>query len=520
MSYQHPSYSSTIVSMARGAGIVFIGIFLSRILGYMLRILLKHVLGLETFGLLWSSYNIIEMVTFLCLLGIPNTLSRHIAFYKAQNNPQRVGGFIAMGFMVITPLLIFVTFLLFWHVDYFATTLFAKPDIQPFLKILSFGVLPLALMFIFGSIFRGFKLMSHMVFTQQLSRNVFMLFAFALLLVLGLKELAAWAMLLGLILTLVAAIFQFMWHVEKKYITNIELAGVFRELLHYSWPLVFTTLFWNMSGRIDIFFLTIYENESNVGVYNAILPLAQFVPVIMQSFISILMPIFSGIFAQYDRNALVAMQQAATKWIFAFTAPLFLLLIIFSDSILLILLGKDTVIGAIPLTIAASGYFINAAFGVLNIILNAAGRTKLTLLNTSVYIVLNILLDILLIPRYGLIGAAFAGACSMFALNIFAAIENYRLYNLIPLDRQILYISIVSIISGGVTMILKQLLPTQLQLVTIAVGSLLLILLYFGGLKRVHIFDQNDLAIITALEKKFGVNLAVVRRFIGSQDAL
>lgn len=514
-------YSGTIVTMARGAGIVFIGIFFSRILGYMLRIVLKHVLGLETFGLLWSSYNIIEMVTFLCLLGIPSTLSRYIAFYKAQNNPRRVGGIMITSFAVIVPVLIIFTLLLFWHVDYFATTLFNKPAIQPFLRILSFGILPLALMFIFGSIFRGFKLMAHMIFTQQLSRNIFMLLCIGLLLFMGWSaDLAAWAMLFGLVLSLAAAIFQFVRSIEKKYMSKPEFTGVFQELLNYSWPLVFTTFFWNMSGRIDVFFLTIYESEANVGVYNAILPLAQFVPVIMQSFVSILMPIFSAIFAQYDRNALVTMQQAATKWIFAMTAPVYLLLIIYADAILLILLGKDTVIGSIPLAIAAGGYFVNAICGVLNIILNAAGRTQLTLLNTSAYIVVNIVLDILLIPRWGLSGAAVAGAFSMLTLNVLAAIENYRLFRIRPLNKQILYITLLSGIIAGAIVMLKHLLPMHHQLVQIAVGSLLLIVLYSFGLKRIQIFDAHDLAIVAAVENKFGISLTHVRRFIGEQDAL
>ncbi len=510
------SHTNAIVSMARGAGIVFFGIFISRILGYILRIALKRFLGLEAFGLLWSSFNIIEMVSFFCLLGIPNSLARYIAFYRAQNKIGRVGGFIVMGFIFILPIVFVAIFLLHTYSDYFAGTLFGKPEIEPLLRTLSFGILPLTLLFVFGNIFRGFKQMPQMVFTQQLSRNIFMFFCFGLFLLLGLaKETASLAMLLGLILAAIVAIFQFFITVDKRVFTQIDLHGVYGELLHYSWPLVFTTLFWNMSGRIDVFFLTIYETESNVGVYNAILPLAQFVPVIMQSFVSILMPIFAGIFASYDKNALHTMQKAATKWIIAFTVPLFVLLVLFSESILDLLLGRDTVIGAVPLMLAATGYFINAVFGVLNIILNASGNTKLTLLNTSAYIVLNIVFDMLLIPRFGLVGAALAGALSMLVLNIMAMIENYKLFDIVPLDKHMFYLLGMSLVCSAFTLLFKLMFPITINFLTIAVGSSVFILLYFLGLKKIHIFDDNDAAIISAVENKIGKKLTLLRRLIG-----
>jgi O-antigen/teichoic acid export membrane protein len=508
------SHTTTIVSMARGAGIVFFGIFLSRILGYILRIVLKRVLGLEDFGLLWSTFNVIEMVTFFCLLGIPNALARYIAFYRAQSKIGRVGGFIVVGFFYILPIVFLAIFLVHSQSTYFAS-LFGKPDIEPLLRTLSFGILPLTLLFIFGGMFRGFKMMPQMVFTQQLSRNVFMFFCFGLFFLFGFGgDSASLAMLFGLLIAALVAVVQFFIVVDKNVFKQIELNGVFSELLHYSWPLVFTTLFWNMSGRIDVFFLTIYETETNIGVYNAILPLAQFVPVVMQSFISILMPIFAGIFANYEKNALHTMHQAATKWIIAFTVPLFFLLAIFAEPILHVLLGSDTVIGAVPLTIAGLGYFINAAFGVLNILLNASGKTKLTLLNTSTYIVLNIVLDILLIPRFGLAGAATAGALSMLALNIMAMIENYRLFEITPLNKQMFYLIGVGLLVSAITFLFKVMFPIDIKIVTIAAGSLVFISLYFIGLKKIKIFDENDLAIITAVENKIGKKLTLLRRII------
>ena len=501
--------------MARGAGIVFVGIFLARLLGYILRIVLKHVLGLETFGLLWSSYNVVEIVTFFCLLGISNALARYIAYYKAQNNPRRVGGFIVMGLSYILPIVLLVMFFMFWQVDFFADTLFRKPEIKPFLQVLCFGLLPLTLMYIFAGIFRGFKLMPQMIFTQQLSRNIFIFLCFGLFALFGLsRSHAVWAMLSGLALTALVAILLFLRYVDKAYFSNIELGGVFPELWSYSWPLVFTTLFGNMSGRVDIFFLTIYESESNIGVYSAILPLAQFIPVFMQSFISILMPIFAGVFANYEKNALLTMQQAASKWIIAFTVPLFLILLVFSDQILLALLGADTLVGTLPLCIAAIGYFFNAVFGVFNVILSAAGRTKLALLNTTTYMVVNILFDILLIPRFGLSGAAMAGSLGMIAMSFLIVIENYKLFDLKPVSKQILQILFIGVLAAGASFGFKILFSFHIKLVSIAAGSFLFILLYFTGLKKIHIFDHNDLAIISAVENKFGKKLTLLRRFV------
>lgn len=99
---------------------------------------------------------------------------------------------------------------------------------------------------------------------------------------------------------------------------------------------------------------------------------------------------------------------------------------------LFLLVGGHTLLGLLfgevytdaywSLAILAAGQVANAFFGPVALVLNMTGREKLTLVGVSVATLVNIALNITLIPRYGIEGAAFATAFSLFLWNFLLAV--------------------------------------------------------------------------------------------------
>ena len=83
------------------------------------------------------------------------------------------------------------------------------------------------------------------------------------------------------------------------------------------------------------------------------------------------------------------------------------LLVFFSREIMAVF-GHEFSDGALVLVVLVAGQILNSVTGPLGVMIDMSGRTKFTLLNSALHLALQIGLCFLLIPRYGVLGAAFA----------------------------------------------------------------------------------------------------------------
>jgi O-antigen/teichoic acid export membrane protein len=127
-------------------------------------------------------------------------------------------------------------------------------------------------------------------------------------------------------------------------------------------------------------------------------------------------------------NKLKASVEKGSKLLFYTSVPVCLFIWLF-PSFLLGIFGEQFKTGSAALIILAGGSLVNALTGSVGVLLQMTGRQK-----EYNYIVItaagiNIALNIILIPAYGIIGAAIASASSKILQNIAAAFYVYKVYN-------------------------------------------------------------------------------------------
>lgn len=514
MNFELTEDQQTIRTMARGAGIVLLGTIIARVLGYVFRVVLKRYLGLADFGLISAVIAIIEMVTIVALLGLPGAVSRYISYYRARKAPDKEGAVILIAFLLTIGASIFAGLAIYFSAPFLCNVLFKKPEMLPMLKILWLAIIPYTFQFIIADIFRGYKQMRLMMLVQPLGRNIFLLLGFigAILISSGMTA-AVWGNLSGYVLGTVFALILLRQNVRIHAVSHSDKNKILHELVAFSWPLVFSTIFWNTTSRIDVFFLTIYASKEQVGVYNALLPLSQFVPVAMQSFITIFMPIIASIFARGTLAQIQGIYSASTKWIYSFTLIIFFPIFVFSGPILEIFFGADTLGGSLPLRVVAVGYLIHSVLGPANQVLHAAAKTKWILFNTFFAFMLNVILDLILIPRYNILGAAIAATVAFASVNVTAIVENYRLYRVHPFGKAFLK----NLAFTGFILIAVMLLSDLLRLPAHPLALVLIYLAFLGVYTFLIVLpnlDENDRIIIEAVENKFRIRLDFIKRQI------
>jgi O-antigen/teichoic acid export membrane protein len=121
------------------------------------------------------------------------------------------------------------------------------------------------------------------------------------------------------------------------------------------------------------------------------------------------------------------------------------------------------------LTIAT---LIQAALGAAGPTLSMSGRTKLVLINTVCAFIINILLNIFLIPRYGIIGAAWATFISLTFIGLVRVIEVGFILKMNFIDTKILKPIIAGIITYQILYIIKSYIMNYHTLITLGIASM------------------------------------------------
>ena len=147
-------------------------------------------------------------------------------------------------------------------------------------------------------------------------------------------------------------------------------------------------------------------------------------------------------------NEFKTVYKSTTKWVFMLNIILFSIFVLFPKEIITILFGTEYSIAAPALVILSMGLFLNYSFILTNYIPTVANRTKLELLNISSGAILNIILNIILIPKYGIMGAAVATSISFLLTSILYFIEGLWIIKINPLKFNYLKIIISILISN------------------------------------------------------------------------
>jgi O-antigen/teichoic acid export membrane protein len=178
---------------------------------------------------------------------------------------------------------------------------------------------------------------------------------------------------------------------------------------------------WVITSQVDILMLGAYSNAENVGIYSVVIRFGLIVSFILTSINMVLAPKFAELFYSNKHDSLIKVAQKSSKLIFYTTVPIVVLFILFGKNILNFF-GADFVPGYEALVLISLGQFINSICGSVGYFMNMTGHqssfNKIIIVSTLI----NVILNWLLIPRWGVTGAAFSSLISTVFWNFGAAL--------------------------------------------------------------------------------------------------
>ncbi len=189
-------------------------------------------------------------------------------------------------------------------------------------------------------------------------------------------------------------------------------------LLKDSWPLIFAGIFSALLLKVDQVMLGNMSDNKGVGLYNAAVRISELTYLLPMIFIRSSHPILVKTFNLNKKEYFTQLRKLLLM-LNVIAYLLVILVILFSDNIILFLFGNEYFEShkILMIHIISSIFvFIGNPVGIWIINEN---KTKFSLISKSIGLIINVVLNVILIPNYGGLGAAYATLISYFISYVF-----------------------------------------------------------------------------------------------------
>lgn len=210
--------------------------------------------------------------------------------------------------------------------------------------------------------------------------------------------------------------------------------GLAAEFWRFAAPRGFAGVFEIVVLRLDILLVGALVSSYGAGVYGAVSKLAVAGTFTLQGTRLAIAPELSGLLARREYAQAADLHQSATRWLMLASWPVYIVFAIFPAAVLNIF-GPRYTAGAPALVVLCLAMLINLGTGNVTVVLLMGGKSSWNFANTLAAFVVNIGLNLLLLPRIGILGAAIAWAASIAVDNVAAVVEVWWLLGIAPFGR-------------------------------------------------------------------------------------
>ncbi len=394
-----------------GSGFVFIMGLLAAVFSYFTRIILARNLSPAEYGLFFAVFTFVSFLMFFRDLGLHTAQVKYMAEYNANNEVNKTNTVVKSVFLMqLVASFIFVLFILV-SANYLAENYFRSSSAIPVLHWLMFFVVGNVLFRVVRATFNGMQATKMFAITMPL-KNGIILAIVAFLIQKGLKVGAptyAFAFS-GIISGLILLPFVFKY-LPLHRLKMVDFWSTSKNVFLFGLPVFASGMAGKFISNIDTLILTHFRTLSEVGVYNAILPTAMIFLTFAQSLSAVIFPIVTKFWTNKDKRLQQLVRQLY-KHTFTLITPIAMSIIVFSNLIIKTLFGTNYISGVFAMQILFLGTLIFTLASTSNAILTAIGKPKVVAKIIIISAFANIIVNLLLIPNFGITGAAIATTLS------------------------------------------------------------------------------------------------------------
>lgn len=417
--------------VARGAILTFGLRIYGAAIALLTQILLARTLGAEELGVYVFAWTWVSLIAFLTPLGFDTASVRFIPTYQTQGRWDLLRGLIRYTFVIAG-----LCAVLCMGLGYGIVFLSTEPESSVYRDAVMLALLMaplLTVLRIFEVTARGFSWITwaHLP-SYGIRPTLFVVLCLAVFFLWG-DPSAEKAMLAAIVSCLLTLAVQWRAHNQQlpRQVKDATALSDKRYWLVTAMPLLLASSFEMVLENTDLIMLGLLQGPLETGIYNAGLRISGcllFVLFAVQAFSA---PKIAKLYAEENREEMIRFVRQARFWIFLPTIAGALVIVIGGD-FLLSLFGQEFRNAYPAMLILIGAIVVRAAMGPIDSLLIMTGHQKPVALCLGVAALLNLIVNALLIPRYGIFGAALATCMSTLIEAIVLSFIATRKHGLVP----------------------------------------------------------------------------------------
>ncbi|MDP9239192.1 MAG: flippase [Actinomycetota bacterium] len=419
-----------LARIARGGAFNLFGAVLAAVLTFAFAVVVTHGVNRTQAGVFFALTSAFVIAGTIARLGVPTGLVYFIARYRATGDQDRLRSVIRQAIVPVTVLSIALGAAGLLFAPQLASALIRNhhgdDGSVALIRLLAVCVLFSALTDVGVGATRGFGVMRPLVIVDRIGRPLAQLVLAALSITLGARSAVglgvAWAV------PFVPSAVVLLWWAHRLRTkaerrsgqppaTERAARGEGASFWRFTAPRSLGSIAQMALQRSDIVLLGVLRGPRDAAVYAAATRFLVFGQLVTGAISTTIQPQIAHLLAKDDRLGAASVYRVATMWLVLLTWPIYLLSAVFAEQLLHIF-GRAYTAGAAVIVVLSCAMLVASACGTVDVMLVMAGRATWTMANSFVALAVNIALNLFLIPRWGILGAAVAWAVAILVNNL------------------------------------------------------------------------------------------------------
>lgn len=425
------SKDEVVRKQVRGSAVMLFGRLLALGLNLLVHVLVVRYLTKAEYGSFAFAIAMVAVATNILLLGLDKALSRFMAIYHESDDFHRMAGTVVFVFCTVIGFGLGVVALVFGFQHVLGETLITDP-LSLTLLLTMIVLAPVeGLNSIFQAIFGVFGEVGTVFFRRYILGPLLKLGAIiGVIIWQGSPQTLALCYLIAAIAGVGLYLIMFIQTLKREKLTQWFKPGEWiipgKEIFLFSLPLLSNQLGFLSRTAFVVIFLEAMHQSVAVADFRSVIPFARLNLIVISSFAFLYTPLASRMFSRHEKGAINDLYWTSAIWVVVLTFPALMLTSVFAHPLVVAMFDQRYASSSFVLALMSIGFFFDAAFGFTVQTLRVQAKVGCIVTIDLLTILVAISLFVLLIPRYGALGAAWGAMLTMAFQNLtyFVSMKN------------------------------------------------------------------------------------------------
>lgn len=388
---------------------------LSAFSGLIVSVFISRKLGASEAGLYFLAYSIVFFLASLFRIGLDETIVKFTGRVYGSPEQGRLKSALYKAISIAILPTLAITLLLFLFSNEISVYIFEKPNFSPVLRNIAFACLFLSLSILISKSLQGCKKIVSSIYILNVSNSVLLISMIVMFGKINAAELSFYFFICTAITFTTSSVIWLFHNKNIDYI-NLPTQEIYKSCLPL-WIVVIMGQFVQWSSQIISGF---YLQPDDISLLATAQRMATSTSFVLLAVNMVVAPRFAKLYGENNIIKLEKLAKGSIRIMLFISVPITTFIMLFPGLIMSIF-GAEFTKGATVLQIICLGQVINVLAGSVGLLLTMSGHERDLRTVTLISGPIALILPFMLIPIYGINGAAYSTAISMIIQNLIAA---------------------------------------------------------------------------------------------------